>query len=249
MALALNTPRDYYLGDFADLPASTVHMYEGAAIGLTSGYARGLVAGDAFQGFADRECDNSAGSAGGKSVKVRRSGYIKIAVTGASAVTDAGSPVYASADGTFTLTSGSNSLIGHVEMWISSTTCIVYFEASSGSPVFGNVACANLATTGTNALGNGAADTIGFYGKTPTAQQTHIADAAAATATALTEAYGTANGTFEDVTASFSQTILNNNFQECVTAINLLITDVGLIRTALNAVLVRLETIGIVATS
>lgn len=189
MALSVNTPRNYYLGDFTDLPASNVHIYEGAAIGLTSGYVRGLVAGDMFCGFADRECDNSAGSAGGKNVKVRRSGYIELAITGASAVTDAGSPVYASADGTFTLTAGSNSYIGTIERWISGTVCIVRF-AGIGSATFANVICANLTTTGNTSIGNAVSDTIGFYNTTPTAQQTHIANAAAATAAALTDNTG-----------------------------------------------------------
>ncbi len=202
MALALNTPRNYYLGDFTDLPASAVHIYEGAAIGLTSGYARGLVAGDVFQGFADRECDNSAGSAGDLNVKVRRSGYVELAVTGASAVTDAGSPVYASADGTFTLTASTNSYIGIVEKWVSSTTCIVRFEGI-GSSTFTNVICANLTTTGNTAIGNAVSDTIGFYNTTPTAQQTHVADAAAATATTLTDSTGgTADNTIANVTAA-----------------------------------------------
>lgn len=36
--------------------------------------------------------------------------------------------------------------------------------------------------------------------------------------TALTHAVGTADGTVDDVTGSFSQTILNNNFKELTTA-------------------------------
>lgn len=56
--------------------------------------------------------------------------------------------------------------------------------------------------------------------KVLTVQQTAIAS--------LTHAVGTADGTVEDVSAAFSQTILNNNFKEIT-------TNLGLILAALRA--------------
>jgi hypothetical protein len=131
MALTQDTPRAYELGDMNDLPvkASTT-IYEGAAVGLDSGYARGLVAGDTFQGFATKQADNSDGDAGAINVRVKRKGLASLAVTGVTAVTDVGSTVYASADGTFTLSSTSNSSIGKIVRWVSGTTCIVAFEGA-----------------------------------------------------------------------------------------------------------------------
>ena len=70
--LAVNKPRVYELGDINEFPviASDI-IYEGAAVGDNgSGYARPLVAGDPFRGFAERNADNSAGNAGTINVRV-----------------------------------------------------------------------------------------------------------------------------------------------------------------------------------
>jgi len=129
--LALNKPRAYEEGEFNDLPAIVTDIiYEGSAVGLSSGYARPLVAGDAFQGFAVKKCDNSAGAAGDKNVRVRKVGEIEIDVTGVTGVTDVGSTVYASDDDTFTLASTSNSSIGKIVRYVSGTTVVVHFEAA-----------------------------------------------------------------------------------------------------------------------
>lgn len=133
--LAANKQRAYEAQEepsINDLPAVNADIiYEGAAVGDSSGYARPLVGGDAFQGFADRKCDNSAGAAGAKNVRLRQRGAVVLTVTGASAVTDEGSTVYATDDDTFTLTASGGSSIGKVKRWISGTSCVVYFEAAS----------------------------------------------------------------------------------------------------------------------
>ena len=133
--LAINKQRAYEAQEepsINDLPAvATDIIYEGAACGDSSGYIRPLVAADAFQGFADRKCDNSLGAAGGKNVRLRQRGAVVLTVTGASAVTDEGSTVYATDDDTFTLTASGGSSIGKVKRWISGTSCVVYFEAAS----------------------------------------------------------------------------------------------------------------------
>jgi hypothetical protein len=132
MALSADTPRDYELGDINSVPVkASTKIYEGAAVGLTSGYARGLVAGDDFAGFAERQADNSAVATDGNiNCRVISKGIAKLTITGV-AVTDVGLPVYASADGTFTLTQGSNSYIGNVYRFVGANTAMVAFIAKT----------------------------------------------------------------------------------------------------------------------
>lgn len=119
--------------DISDLPviASDI-IYAGAAVGDNgSGYARPLVAGDPFRGFALTKADNSASAtAGAINVRVRHRGHAALAVASV-AITDVGKPVFASDDDTFVLTQGSNTCIGHVHRWISTGVCIVAFQAAS----------------------------------------------------------------------------------------------------------------------
>jgi hypothetical protein len=132
MALSADTPRAYGSGvepTFTSLPCtSNVTIYEGSAVGQsgTAGTYRALVAADTFAGFAHEQVINPA--SGTKRVKVRQKGIVRLTVVGASAVTQNSETVYASADGTFTLSATGNSTIGKVVQWIVSTTCDVYFE-------------------------------------------------------------------------------------------------------------------------
>lgn len=105
-------------------------IYEGAAVGNSSGRARPLVAADSFMGFALRKADNSSGSAGDVSVRVAQQGVVELAITGVTGVGDLNSTVYASDDDTFTLTSTGNTSIGKVIRYISGTTCDVFFQAN-----------------------------------------------------------------------------------------------------------------------
>jgi hypothetical protein len=128
--LAQDKPRAFGVGDFNELPviASDI-IFEGAAVGDNgSGLARPLVAADPFLGFAKERCDNSAGSASARNVKVFERGKIELDVTGVASAADVGEAVYASDDDTFTLTSAGNSAIGKVVRWVSGTCCVVYFE-------------------------------------------------------------------------------------------------------------------------
>lgn len=135
--LAANNPRSYELGDINEIPVvATDIIYEGAAVGdNASGYARPLVAADPFLGFAMRKADNSAGSAGDINVQVKERGKIQLTVVGVTGVGDVGETVYASDDNTFTLTSSGNTAIGKVARHVSSTTCIVAFEAGYAQSV------------------------------------------------------------------------------------------------------------------
>lgn len=129
--LAANKSRAYEIGDYDDLPMIAADIiYEGAAVGDNgAGLARPLVAADPFLGFADRQADNAAGAASAVRVRVKKRGSIELTVVGAASADDVGATVYASDDDTFTLTSTSNTAIGKVARWVSSTTCVVYFEA------------------------------------------------------------------------------------------------------------------------
>lgn len=134
--LAADSVRDYESHDgsiFNDLPviASDI-IYEGAAVGENgSGYARPLVAGDPFLGFALRQADNSAGAAGAVNVKLRCNGFVKLAIASIAITANDGPPVYASDDDTFTLTASTNTKIGSVHRWISTGYAIVYFATTA----------------------------------------------------------------------------------------------------------------------
>lgn len=131
--LAADAPRDYYQGDFHDYPViATDIIYGGAAVGDNgSGYARPLVAGDPFMGFADYKADNATGAAGDVYVRCRTRGRAKLSIS-SLAITDKGKDVYASDDNTFTLTQGSNTRIGFVSSWVETGVGIIEFEATSG---------------------------------------------------------------------------------------------------------------------
>lgn len=132
--LAADAPRDYYQGDFHDFPVIAADIiYQGAAVGdNASGYARPLVAGDPFRGFAELKVDNSAGAAGAAYVHCKTRGRIKLAIS-ALAITDVGKDVYASDDDTFTLTKSTNTRIGHVVAWIATGYGLVEFNVTSGA--------------------------------------------------------------------------------------------------------------------
>lgn len=127
--LAANLQRTFVLGDEAEYPASTGAVYEGSAVGLTSGYARQLVALDPFVGFAVRGCEASA-TAGTNTVTVKRKGRVVLTITGVT-IADVGDAVYASDGNTFTLTSTGNTLIGKVARVVGTNTAEVAFDADS----------------------------------------------------------------------------------------------------------------------
>ena len=135
--LATDKSRTYELGDLNSFPVvATDIIYEGAAVGLSSGNARPLNAGDQFVGFCIQNVDNSTGSAGDLRVQVKTHGEIQLAI-GSLAATDVGKPVYASDDDTFTLTATSNSYIGKVKRFVSSGVGIVAFDVRGGGAITG----------------------------------------------------------------------------------------------------------------
>jgi len=137
MALTANTPLTIIRGELSEVPAAAVEIFEGACLGDNgAGYARGLVAGDAFRGHAMEYINNSAGSAGAVSVECFRGRYrLKLAISGV-AITDVGRAVYASADNTYTLVAGGNSRIGTVVRYSESGYAIVACETVASNAVF-----------------------------------------------------------------------------------------------------------------
>ena len=136
--LAADVKRDYVLnspeGRTSHPMVGTDIIYEGAAVGdNASGLARPLVAGDPFFGFAMRRADNSTGAASALNVAVRTEGAVVLTVVGAASAADVSEIVYAADDATFTLTTGSNTIIGKVQRWVTSTTCVVDFSAKYAS--------------------------------------------------------------------------------------------------------------------
>lgn len=131
MPLTQNVVRTYESADFNNLPQLTATtIFEGAAVGDNgSGFARPLVAGDPFRGFADVLSVNP-GASGAKTVRLRRRGLISLAVTGVAGVADVGKAVFASDDGTFTLTPSTNSFIGKIDRLEGGTVCMVQFDAN-----------------------------------------------------------------------------------------------------------------------
>lgn len=133
--LAVDKPRVFELDEFVpnEVPAIAADIiYAGAAVGESSstGTGRPLVAGDTFLGFAVERCDNAAGIASAKNIKLRASGVVKLTVTNATSTAVVGDTVYASDDDTFTLASTNNTPIGKVQRWVSGSIVMVAFEAA-----------------------------------------------------------------------------------------------------------------------
>src|SRR5918992_991677 len=103
MALTANRDVDRYVDqELRTLPVKgSTHIYKGAFVGLSSGYARGLVAGDGFMGIAYEDVDNTAGADGALSVRVFTLGDFEHALTSASRANNRAA-VYASDDATLT---------------------------------------------------------------------------------------------------------------------------------------------------
>jgi predicted RecA/RadA family phage recombinase len=109
--------------------AASSKIYKGAPVGLSSGNARSLVAADIFLGFADEQADNTTGTAGAINVTVRREGCVQLPITGVTS-SNTGAKVYASADDTYTLTAGSNTLIGIIRFVPTTGTAFVEYDAA-----------------------------------------------------------------------------------------------------------------------
>jgi len=136
--LAKDTPRTYEIGERNNIGviASDV-IYEGSAVGDNgSGYARPLVAGDPFLGFAKVKTDNSAGAAGDLNVELHTEGRVSLAVSGA-VITDVGQPVYANDDNAFSFIGTGGTFIGYITRFVSAGVAIVAFNTENSVDPFG----------------------------------------------------------------------------------------------------------------
>lgn len=130
MALTADLVRPYETEGFNTYGVlASAEIFKGSAVGLSSGYARPLTAGDPFVGFADAYVKDTAASNGAKNVTVRSKGLVEVTLTSV-AVTDVGNAVYMSDDGTFTQTKGSNSFIGNIYRYVAANTCVISFIGS-----------------------------------------------------------------------------------------------------------------------
>jgi len=148
MALSANRDVDRYVDqELRSLPVkASSHLYKGAFVGLSSGYARALTAGDAFAGVAYEEVDNSSGSDGDLSVRVFTMGDFEHALSGASRANNK-SAVYASADDTLTATASGNSFVGH-QIDVPGSNKIVLRIQTTPTPLAGGTMTGELVSAG-----------------------------------------------------------------------------------------------------
>lgn len=150
--LSADKRRDVILGEVNEIPVIAAEIiYEGAAVGIikASGHAWPLAFPNKFAGFAEQKCDNSAGAAAAKNVRVISKGVIQLLITGA-VITDVGLPVYATDDDTFSFTPVAGVFIGMVRRFVSSGIVEVEFDAiGMQDPWEGRVAEALAASTKT----------------------------------------------------------------------------------------------------
>lgn len=132
--LAADEQRIKILGDINEIPVIAADIiYEGAAVGvvIATGHARPLTSVDKFVGFAESKCDNSAGAAAAKNVRVVSKGTVRLALSGA-VITDVGQPVYATDDNTFVFTPVGGVFIGMTKRYVASGYMEVDFDAIMG---------------------------------------------------------------------------------------------------------------------
>ena len=130
MALSADTPRTYELGDINELTvAASVTVYEGAFVFALKADGTAVVASPAISTHAFAGIAIEKATAGNR-VRVKDRGKVVMPVTGASAAS-VGTIVYASDDGTLTLTASTNVPVGYVSRHITSTTCLVEFRATA----------------------------------------------------------------------------------------------------------------------
>lgn len=142
--LTANSKRNFEFNEdplYDDVPMIADDIiFEGAAVGedASTGFARPLVNGDVFLGFAVAKSDNTGGLAGDRTVRVRTKGKVQLDVLTVATVADLNDGVNATDDDVFTL--GAGSAIGVVSRYVGSpnaTTVIVRFESFANRSLAG----------------------------------------------------------------------------------------------------------------
>lgn len=112
--------------------ATNVKIYKGALLSVRStGYVGPLVAGEQFAGIAYETIDNTGGANGAENVRAYVKGDFELPLASA-AITDIGDACYGSADDTLTKTSSSNTYIGVIIGFVSSTTIHLRIDDAFG---------------------------------------------------------------------------------------------------------------------
>lgn len=132
MALSANKTFDFYKrGTSYSVPvASGVKLYQGAIVCIdSSGYATTAAAasGNRPAGIAVYQADNSAGTSGAINVLVEKGCGVYYA-NGSAAIADQEVPVYATADDTFTTTSGTSGRFGVIKKVVLSTAWYIELD-------------------------------------------------------------------------------------------------------------------------
>ena len=126
-------------GDQLSMPMAVVKIPRGVAVFRTSatGYVTGTKAASGIRlaGIAMEDKDNTAGSAGGASIVVKRRGVAQFDTSG-MAITDVGADVWLSDNHTVTKTNTSNCYAGKIASFISATLVLVDITAAV-NPAFG----------------------------------------------------------------------------------------------------------------
>lgn len=166
--LSAATARIYVGGDVDDLKVkASSAIYEGSAIGITSGYARQIAAGDKFAGFA--LCDVASQTSDGDArVRVRSRGKIVLTISSV-AVTDIGKPVYATDGNAFTLTASTNAHIGRVVDVYGTNLAVVEFDGHRAG--LGGAGIAELTDNSGGTASDTIADVPGTYTEATLANQ------------------------------------------------------------------------------
>ena len=149
MVLSANANINHFVDqELREFPvAAAVHVYRGARVGLDpAGYLKPFVPGDLFAGISYEEGDNSSGAAGAKKCRVYVLGDFELTITGV-ALTDAGAPVFATADNTQALTGHPDAYMGRVVHYLSSNLALVRLRAWGEKPPNG-VGSIELVVTG-----------------------------------------------------------------------------------------------------
>lgn len=113
-------------GEIVSFKQSNVSIPEGALVSVNAaGYAVNATdtANDVVVGIADETVDNSAGSAGDKSIKVRRTGVYSFVFSGTATIADVNSLVYAVDNQTVALaaTTTNDVLVGRIVEFVTAT--------------------------------------------------------------------------------------------------------------------------------
>lgn len=133
MAATGNAILELEIGDRNEAPvAADKRLYRGSmAFADADGRATNVL-GAKFLGHVAAEANNTAGGAGAINVLLHAGRYrAQVAITGV-ALTDRGKQVYASDNNTYTLTAGSNTLVGRVVRYVGANTALVEFFPDAG---------------------------------------------------------------------------------------------------------------------